>query len=106
EARDKESIPALIELLTAASRDDSGAAEEMLSVVAGEKSPEMPDVETALARTRYRDRWRAWWEDNADKIDLSKVDLDAVGRGYTLVGLMNTPRGGGAVIEMDNDGKI
>jgi len=92
--------------LTAPSREDQSAAEEVLNVVAGEKAPEVPDADTPLARQRFRDRWRGWWKDNGDKIDLAKVDLDDVGRGYTLVGLMSTARGRGAVIELDHDGRV
>lgn len=107
EARDKAAVPALIALLTAKSADDATAAESALYALAGEKAPQAPDGDGARAREAYRRGWEAWWKDQEDKLDLAKLDLGAVGRGYTLVATMTTPARttSGAVMELDARGK-
>lgn len=108
EARDKAAIPALIALLTAPSADDAAAAEEALSVVAGETAPRGPAGDGGRAREACRRGWEGWWKEQEGKLDLAKVDLNAVGRGYTLVTTVS-PGGrasSGAVMELDAAGKV
>jgi len=107
EARDKAGLPTLIALLTAATADDASAAEEALNTVAGEKAPPGPDGDAARAREAYRRGWENWWKENEAKLDLTKIDLDAVGRGFTLVITMDPSRAStGAVMELDVRGKV
>ncbi len=102
--RDKAAVPALIALVGTDAREDADAAEEMLMVLASEKAPSRPDLNSPLARERYRRQWENWWKDTEGTIDLEKVDLMAPGQGYTLIGVLD--RGiVGKVQELDNSGK-
>jgi hypothetical protein len=111
-AHDKEAVPALIALLKSDSREDVGAAEEMLMLVAGEKSPSQPEDDSPSSRESYRKKWERWWKDAEGKIDLAKVDFTSVGRGYTLVGIVDMRVAGGRVPfigrlqELDQSGKV
>jgi hypothetical protein len=88
EVKDKEGIPTLIGLLGSKSAADAELAEDLLVSIAGEKAPPAPDAEAINARDRYRKAWEGWWKDNKGSIDLAKVDLNPVGHGYTVVGVM------------------
>jgi hypothetical protein len=94
-----------------ASGDDLAAVEDALLALAGEKAPERPEIDTPKAREIYHRQWASWWADNADKIDLTKLDLAAATRGYTLVTMLGTTAKGvggvtGTVMEMDAAGKV
>jgi HEAT repeat protein len=104
-ARDKEAVPSLIALLTSDSREDADAAEEMLTVLAGEKSPSAPDEHTPMARERYRKQWESWWKDAEGTLDLAKIDLMSAGQGYTLIGVVDN-RNMGKLQELDTAGKV
>jgi hypothetical protein len=106
EAKDKEAIPALIALLAATSSEDASAAEEALNAVAGDKAPPSPEDDTAAAREKYRKAWDGWWKDAGDKLDLAKVDLGSVGRGFTLLTLLDNTGNTGRVQQWDSSGKV
>jgi len=110
DVKDKEGIPTLISLLTDKSSIDAEAAEEWLVSIAGEKSPTAPDSENSGARERYRKAWEGWWKDNKARVDLTKLDLNPIGHGYTIVGTLNLPakRVGtpGKVMVLDSSMKV
>lgn len=111
DARDKEAVPALLALLPVALGDDLAMVEDALLALAGDKAPERPELDTPKAREIYHRQWASWWADNADKIDLDKIDLAAASRGYTLVTMLGTPAKGvggitGSVVELDAAGKV
>lgn len=107
EARDKTAVPALIALVAAPSSEDAGAAEEALNQIAGEKAPPPPDTETVKARETYQRSWESWWKDHEDKLDLTKIDLNAVGSGFTLVAMVDVTKTNiGSVLELDGRGKV
>jgi len=109
DVKDKEGIPTLISL-TDKSSADAEAAEEWLVSIAGEKSPIAPDGESANARERYRKSWEGWWKDNKAKLDLAKLDLNPIGHGLTVVGVLAFPakRVGtpGKILVLDSSMKV
>lgn len=107
EARDRAALPALIALLTAPSADDASVAENALLAVAGERAPASREQDTPAAREQQRRVWQQWWDRHGPTIDLAKVDLDAVGKGFTLVATMSTVKTTtGSVMELDSAGKV
>jgi ketosteroid isomerase-like protein len=106
EAKDKTAIPTLIALVSSAASDDARAAEDMLNLIAGEKSPTPPATETAAGRERYRRAWEGWWKEHSANIDLAKIDLNAVGQ-HLLVVTLNVVKGTfGTVTATDMNGKV
>jgi HEAT repeat protein len=111
-AHDKEAVPALIELLTADTREDAGAAEDVLMALAGDKSPSPPDEDHPVNRERYRKQWESWWKEAGATFDLAKIDFANAGHGYTLMATMDqrAARGRmpllGRVQELDRSGKV
>jgi hypothetical protein len=79
-ARDKEAVPALINLLGELPRDRRYAVEDALYRVAGDKAPPADGD----AR-KQQEAWRAWWKAEADKLDLAKLDLGGRAAGLTVL---------------------
>jgi HEAT repeat protein len=73
-ARDREAVPAVIDLLTVA--PVAARAEDVLLALAGEAAPKAALGEDVAARRRCRDAWQAWWSAQGDKLDLARADLD------------------------------
>ncbi|MFO0877304.1 MAG: hypothetical protein U0840_08000 [Gemmataceae bacterium] len=106
EAGDREAIPELVALLATTRGADFNAIEETLLLLAGERAPERSSDATPMALTAYQGRWQQWWKDNADKIDLARVDFSGGYRGYTLLSTVNAARTTtGVVAELDATGK-
>ncbi len=83
-AREKEAVPALIDLLRGDAPDVAGRAEALLFQIAGDKTPAASAGDGSVAaRARWRDAWAAWWKANADGTDLSRV-----GEGERKLGLV------------------
>lgn len=122
--REKNAVPALIELLGLPTSDLTWQAEELLLRVAGETEtvPTLPRrKETAgkdgnviqtvafvageteeQARKEYRQRWVKWWEENSARVDLARLDDEPAQRGWTVVAQMSTSK----VYEVDRQGKV
>ncbi len=103
--QDKESVPALIGLLTAGSSEDADLAEEMLIALAGDKSPARPEEDTAESREKYRRTWEAWWKEASGKIDLAKIDFEGATRGHTLIATLDVANTGKVQV-LDSAGKV
>jgi HEAT repeats len=73
-ARDREAVPAVIELLTVG--QVAARAEEVLLSLAGEPGPQAALGGDDASRRKCQAAWRAWWGARRDKIDLARVDLD------------------------------
>jgi hypothetical protein len=98
EARDKEAVEVLIDLMPDMSRGQSWQAEELLVQIAGKdapperckhaRDPRAPDKEASTnkaAREKTRDAWKKWWATAKDKTDLSKIDLKQTLRGHFVI---------------------
>jgi HEAT repeat protein len=104
EAKDKEALPVLIDLLKEASGEQSGAIEEMLFCVAGEKAPDLITGSDADARAKRHEAWMGWWKVNGAKLSLDKFDPEKQQLGYTLLASYG-PTATGSVKEIDRAGK-
>jgi HEAT repeat protein len=75
-AKDKDAIPVLIDLLDKLRwTEEAWQAEEMLHWVAGDDASE-PTIGAGSteARQKCRKAWEDWWQANAGKLDLAKLD--------------------------------
>lgn len=100
EARDKEAIPVLIELVDLLPLNQGWPLEERLLLVAGESAPQVALDDSHTARRKWRDAWRGWWKRHGDELDLAKVDWTRRLLGYTLIVESNRVR------EVDASGKV
>ena len=105
EVRDKEAVPALIDLLADLPRERSGTAEETLRLVAGEQAPSLSPGDDEDSRRKCRDAWDGWWKDHGPTLDLAKIDFSHRRLGYTLTALMDGRSTTGRVVEYDAGGK-
>ncbi|HTK76052.1 MAG TPA: HEAT repeat domain-containing protein [Gemmataceae bacterium] len=101
-ARDKESVPALIDLLSDLPQGSAWRVEEVLIRMAGESAPQISLGDDAAARKACRDRWLAWWETNRDSVDLARLQGTPAMLGHTLLVLRNANGIGGQVVEMND----
>jgi hypothetical protein len=107
-AREKEAVPALIDLLADLKPGDAYEAEDLLLTLAGDDAPNVPLGKGADERKKAREAWAAWWKKAGDKADLAKL-ADGAGAGRTLVVSLDTAPGKtleGHVQELGRDGKV
>jgi HEAT repeat protein len=104
EARDKEAVPHLINLLADLSGDDRYQVEQRLLLLAGDKAPTPPDRDTRPALTEYQDAWRKWWKDNEKRTDLARIEMTPRHLGYTIIATLDTGIAG-KVYELDSAGR-
>jgi hypothetical protein len=76
-AHDQVGIPVLVELLHSAPWHVALQSEDVLVLVAGQKNPDIALTAKAEARKNCHKAWRAWWENNKDRLDLTKMELEA-----------------------------
>jgi HEAT repeat protein len=73
--RDRSGVPVLIALLADGPLDLAVAAEDLLTCLAGPRSPLVTVTDDPAVRKRCHDAWAGWWR-VANKMDLSRIDLD------------------------------
>ena len=95
--REKSAVPVLIDLLDQLPRREASRVEEMLYRIAGDKAPP-PSALDLAARRKYRDAWRAWWDEDGVKVDADRLADAARTNGYTLIVLLDQ----GRVLELDS----
>ena len=103
EAKQGEAVPVLIDLFARLPAEETWAVEELLSRLAGDKTPKV-----TLGRTApdaYRAAWAAWWKDNAATADLGKLALTQRTLGLTLITQMDLKTTTGRVYEIGPGGK-
>lgn len=101
-ARDKEAVPALINLLGQLPPEQAWPVEDLLRRLAEDRAPAAPLGTDPDARTKCRDAWVAWWRDRGAGIDLAVLERSAPRLGYTLMVFPDW----GKVMELDRDGKV
>lgn len=107
QARDKDAIPALIELTGNKSADDATAAEDALSSLAGEKAPAPVSDSDPKALEKTKANWARWWKEAGPKFDLAKADLNALGRGLDLLCVLpNVGRTDYQILGRDSAGRM
>jgi HEAT repeat protein len=105
--KDKEGVPEVIMLLAELPPETAWEAEDVLTRLAGSKSPNIAFGADAAAHAKARDAWATWWKQNGDKVDLVKTDRRQRLLGYTLIVEGNSPKGGqGRITEVDANGKV
>jgi hypothetical protein len=71
-ARDKDAVPAMIDLLPQSSQSQAWQIEDILFRLAdGKAPPSVPLGDNEAGREKCRDAWRAWWQQNASVADLA-----------------------------------
>jgi outer membrane protein assembly factor BamB/HEAT repeat protein len=106
-AKDREAIPALIDLLADLPTKQTWRIEEVLFDVAGDTAPSFSGQHNDDNRKRYRDTWAAWWKDHGAKIDIARIGAQKPYLGYTLISHADLTKGArvGKVYELDAAGK-
>jgi outer membrane protein assembly factor BamB len=95
----RESIPALIELIGQLPAGEAWRAEEPLRAVAGEQAPPVIVKRNASVKP-VQEAWSAWWRKHAATVDMAKVDVAKRLLGYTLITHMDPAGSNGRVLEM------
>ncbi len=98
DAKVKDAVPVLIDLMPDMTRGQSWQAEELLLQIAGKDAPaerckhtrnqSSPDKELASnkkSREGTRDAWNKWWATAKDKTDLAKIEVKQTLRGHFLI---------------------
>lgn len=98
---EKESIPVLIALLGQLPRYENLAVEDYLYGIAGDKAPAVYPGNDDASHKKYREAWKAWWNEQGAKLDLAKIEEANKPLGYTLIVLLDK----GKVIDLDNMNK-
>jgi HEAT repeat protein len=85
-SRDKAGVPTLIALLSDGHRETAWQAEDLLGRLAPRPTPAVSlGSADPASRRRCRDAWEAWWKANADRIDLSSLELENASLGLSIV---------------------
>ncbi len=107
--RDKQAVPALIELLRVAPESLVWKVEEPLVRLAGGKSPTPLAVESPGpgGRAKAAVAWAAWWREQGDRIDLGQHLRDDHFQGLYTIAEYDSFNGGGQgrLWECGRDGK-
>lgn len=84
-AKDSRALPVLVDLLAEGPLPRAWQCEEMLFIIAGEKSPNaFLGAGDAGSRTKVRKCWQQWLEAEGQKIDLNRLERDTRPLGLTL----------------------
>lgn len=103
--RDKELLGDLIKITAENSAEKVWRGEELLFRIAGEKAPSVGFGSDKASKDKAVEEWQKWLKENADKIDLAKLDSDDKEFGLILV-LEYSNRGrGGRIVALGPDGK-
>ncbi len=105
EARRREAVPVLIDLVRDLPAHEAWRAEEALRRLAGEDAPDLI-ADAATPTAKVRDAWAAWWEKHGPSVDLAQVEVSQRLRGYTLLSQMNETGTRGRVYELGPDRQI
>jgi hypothetical protein len=101
-AKEKEAIPILIDLLGQLPPSQCWPAEDLLLHLAGEEAPSRSLSGDTAARRQYREAWAVWWRDRGAKVDLAKLEGRKRLLGYTLIVQLEA----GRILELDTEKKV
>ncbi len=92
-AKEREAVPALIDLLAQVPLQHAWLAEDVLYRLAdGLEPPKVSLGSDAAARAKCRDVWHAWWREHGAKIDLARLRDSQRLLGHTIVVLLDVGR--------------
>ena len=92
-AKEREAVPALIDVLAHLPIQQAWLAEDVLYRLAdGVDPPKVSLGNDETARAKCRDAWRAWWKEHGAKVDLAKLQDSQRLLGHTVVVLLDLGR--------------
>jgi hypothetical protein len=100
-AQEKEAIPVLIDLLAQLPAARGRQVEALLLQLAGDQAPPAAQGLDDASRSKCRNAWAAWWQEQNGKADLSTLNGIKPPYGYTLLVMLDA----GRVVEIDADNK-
>jgi HEAT repeat protein len=113
--KDRQAVPALIDLLGRLPPDQVWQAEEALGRLAGDRAPDVAVGADAASRRESQRAWAAWWRDHGAGADLARYTEARPLLGYTLLAQADPRLAGrgrvrttttGRVLELDADKKV
>ncbi len=116
-AREKASLPVLVDLLGELPAEQLSGVEEILFMLAQDQTPSISLGTDEASRKACRDAWAAWLAKNEDKIDLAKLVEVESQQGFTLIcqqqafnrimiGGNGPLRPKGEIVEIDREKKV
>jgi HEAT repeat protein len=84
-ARDREAVPALIDLVAVLPQAQALQADALLRGVAGEKAPARSPGADAVAREKLAAAWQVWWKEHGATVDLAAPARASDAAGLTVV---------------------
>jgi hypothetical protein len=105
EAKDREAVPALIELFGNLTGENREELEELLERIAGADAPALPRDDSTATRRRRLAAWRAWWQVHGDKVNFAGLASAPRLASGTLLLTTDPYTWDGEVVELDADGK-
>jgi len=103
---EREAMPVLIALLGELSADRSWEIEDYLTSVAGDKAPAPALGPTPEARRRCSQAWAQWWQQNSNRVELTRVEREHQLGLVMIVESFNVTTRLGSVSEVDRAGKV
>lgn len=92
-AKEREAVPALIDVMAQVPLQHAWLAEDVLYRLAdGVEPPKVSLGTDDVTRGKCRDAWHAWWKENGAKIDLAKLQNSQRLLGHTIVVLLDLGR--------------
>jgi len=92
-AKEREAVPALIDVMAQVPLQHAWLAEDVLYRLAdGFEPPKVSLGNNDEARARCRDAWHVWWKEHAAKVDLAKLQDSQRLLGHTIVVLLDLGR--------------
>jgi HEAT repeat protein len=99
---DTSAVPVLIALLADLPLDQVWEAEDVLTILAGEKAPNQQIGNDKTSRTAAVEAWKAWWRKEEKNVELARLnDLE---RHSNL--LLAVDMQAGQVLEVSRDGRV
>jgi HEAT repeat protein len=105
EAKDRDAVPVLVELLGDLAGEDRWELVDLLERLAGENAPALPRDDSEATRRRRLAAWRAWWQVHGDRVDFAGLAATARPADRTLLLSADLSSGDGELIEVDAEGK-
>lgn len=99
---EKEAVPVLIALLAELPLAQAWEAEDVLTILAEDDSPQERVTDDKASRKASVAAWNKWWKKEEKNVDLAKLSDTERSNGNFIVAEMN----GGRVLEVSRDGRI
>jgi hypothetical protein len=96
DARVKEAVPVLIDVLDQLPPHPAWQAEDLLLRLAGEQAPAVDWGRDGPAHRKCREAWTLWWQQHAGQVNLARLHEPAPLLGYTLLVLLDA----GKIVEL------